>query len=120
MASTMFAAFLKDPKTGAGAFARRYRIAVWLAAASLLATGLMMRVSEITVIVLGANMLLIWLALSLFKNGRTAIWLLMLSEIMAAAQMRPSRIAALALMLNLLLLLGALIAARLAAAQEEA
>jgi hypothetical protein len=79
-----------------------------------------MRPSEITVVILGANVLLIWFALTLFKNGRTGIWLVILSEILSATQMRPGRVAFLVLLLNMLLLLGALVAARLADAQGDA
>jgi len=120
MASSVFAAFLKDPRTSAGVFARRYRLALWLAVASMLVTGLTMRPSEITIVILAANLLLVWLAVSLFKNGRTGIWLIVASEVLSATQMRPGRVAILALILNLLLLLGALVAARLADAQGEA
>lgn len=118
MTSSAFAAFLKNPRAVAGASARRYRIALWLVVASVLLTGLTMRGSEVTVVILGANALLLWLAVGLFKNGAAGVWLVILSEILSATQMRPNRVAVVVLILNLTLLLLALIAARLAAAED--
>jgi hypothetical protein len=119
MASSIFAAFLKDPGASASAFARRRHLALWLAVASVLLTALAMRESEMTVVILGANVLLLWLAIGLFKQGPVGVWLVIISEILAATQMRPGRTAVFVLLLNLLLLLGALIAARLGATQAE-
>lgn len=118
MTSSSFAAFLKNPRAVAGALSRRYRIALWLVVASVLLTALTMRESEIGVVILGANVLLLWFAVGLFKNSVVGFWLVVLSEILSATQMRPNRAAILALILNLALLLFALIAARLAAADE--
>lgn len=120
MASSGFAAFLKDPKPVARAFVRRYRIVLWLVVASMSLTALIMRESEISVVILGVNLLLLWLAVGLFKSGPAGVWLVILAEILSATQMRPNRGAALALILNLALLLVALMAARLAADKDAA
>lgn len=119
MASSVFTAFFKDPKITAGAIARRYRLAFWLVVASMLMTGLLMRPSEVTVVILGLNVMLLWFAVTLFKHARTGVWLVILAQILAATQMTPHRVTALALVLNLTLLLGAIIAARLAAASGK-
>ncbi len=120
MASSTFAAFLKDPKSNAGAFVRRYHLAPWLIVASTLLTGLVMRPSEVTVIILGVNVLLVGLAISWFRQGWTPIWMMALAEILAATEMLPSRLSALVLLANIALLLGALVAGRVGAAQEDA
>jgi hypothetical protein len=120
MASSFFAAFLKEPKPVAVSFVRRYHVVVWLLVASTLLTALVMRESEVTLIVLGVNLLLVWLAVSLFKNGPAGFWLIILAEILAATQMRPNRGAVIALLLNLVLLLFAVIAARLGATDRDA
>lgn len=121
MASSTFTAFVRESKASAGVFAKRYRLSFWLVLASLLLTAVVMRPSEITVIVLGANVLLLWLAVGLFWSGHTSIWLVLTSEVLSATQMAPNRISAMALVLNLGLLLGALVAARLGAlASQEA
>ncbi|PPD45781.1 MAG: hypothetical protein CTY15_02670 [Methylocystis sp.] len=119
MASLTFAAFLKDPRPVAGGFARRYRVAFWLVMGSMLLSGLAMRPSEVTVIILALNLLLLWLAVSLFKGARTSVWLVIAAEILAATQMAPNRATALALILNMILMLGALIAARLGDVSEK-
>jgi hypothetical protein len=120
MTSSNFAAFLKNPKAGAGAFARRYHVALWLVIASLALTTLTMRGGELAVIVLGTNLLLLWLAVGLFNSGPAGLWLVVAAEILAATQMRPNRGAVLALVLNLALMLFALVAARLAADHRSA
>jgi hypothetical protein len=120
MASLDFAAFLKNPKATAGAFARRYHVSVWLVVASVFLTALIMRESEVTVIILGANVLLLWMAVGLFKDSAAGFWLVILSEILSATQMRPNRAAVLALIFNLALLLFALLFAKFAAAREDA
>ncbi len=120
MASSIFAAFLKDPKPIAGAFVRRYHVALGLIVFSTLLTSLMMRESEITIIILAAYVALLWLAVSVFKQGRTGVWLVIVAEILSATQMRPNRATVFALILNLTLMLGAIIAARLGAAEKDA
>lgn len=115
METSDFAAFLKEAKPAAVGFVRRRHVALWLALASLLLMGLAMRPSEVTVIILAANMLLVWLAVTLFKESRVSLWLLIAAEIMAATQMTPGRGAAFALIVNMMLMLGAVVAARLGA-----
>lgn len=119
MESSNFAAFLKDSKPAATSFLRRYHVVFWLVVASTLLTSLAMRSSEVTVIILGLNLLLLWLAVTLFKQSRTAIWLAITAEILAATQMIPNRATALALILNLTLLLAAIVAARLGSSEKD-
>ncbi|WP_442753252.1 hypothetical protein ACNHKD_09555 [Methylocystis sp. JAN1] len=119
METSNFAAFLKDSKPAAVSFLRRYHVVLWLVVASMLLTGLTMRPSEVTVVILALNLLLLWLAISLFKHSRTAVWLVVAAEIFAATQMSPNRATALVLLLNMTLMLGAIIAARLGAPHRE-
>lgn len=119
MAASDVTAFLKESKHVAGEYARRYHLAFWLVAASLLVNGLLMRPSEITVIVLGANVLLLWLAVGLFWRGQTAIWLLIVSQVLSVTQMHPNRFAILGVLLSVLLMLSALLAARLGGSPDE-
>lgn len=97
----------------AAGFVRRYPVALWLVVASTLLTGLVMRPGEVTVIILGLNVLLLWLAIGLFKHGWTPVWIVIVAEILAATQMAPNRLSALALLANMAMLFAALIAARL-------
>lgn len=115
MESSNFAAFLKESKPAAGSFFRSYRVSFWLVVASTLLSGLAMRPSEVTVIILGFNLLLLWLAVTLFRRSRAAIWLVIAAEILAATQMSPTRGGALALVLNMALMLAAIVTARLGA-----
>lgn len=119
MATSDVTAFLKESKHVASDYARRYRLAFWLAAASLLVTGLLMRPSEITVIVLGVNVLMLWLAIGLFWRGQTAVWLIVVSQILAVLEMTPTRLAVIGTLLSVLLLTAALVAARLGGEDEE-
>jgi hypothetical protein len=120
MESSYLAAFLKDSKPVAGSFVRRYHVVAWLVVASTLLTALVMRESEVTVIILGVNLVLVWLAVGLFKNGPAGFWLVILAEILSATQMRPNRGSVMALLLNMALLLFAIIAARLGAPDRDA
>ncbi len=119
METSNFAAFLKESKPAAISFFRRYHVVFWLVVASTLLTSLAMRPSEVTVIILGFNLLLLWLAVSLFKQSRTALWLVIAAEILAATQMAPNRVTAFALLLNMTLMLGAIVAARFGATGGE-
>lgn len=119
MATSDVTAFLKESKLFASDYARRYRLAFWLAAASLLVSGLLMRPSEITVIVLGVNVLLLWLAIGLFWRGQIAVWLIIVSQILAATQTIPNRFGVMSMLLSLILLVGALLSARLGAEEGE-
>ena len=120
METSVFAAFRKDPKANAGAFVRRYHVAAWLVVAWTLFTGLVMRPSEVTVIIVGLNVLLAGLAISWFRQGWTPVWMIVIAEILAATEMLPSRLSVLVLIANLALLFGALIAARIGAARDDA
>lgn len=113
MPSSDIAAFLKGSKLNVGEFARRYHVGPWLVVASTLLTGLVMRPGEVTVIILGMNVLLLWLAIGLFKRGWTPAWIVIVAEVLAATQMAPNRLSALALLANMVMLLSALIASRL-------
>ncbi|MCX7898817.1 MAG: hypothetical protein N2444_01790 [Methylocystis sp.] len=120
METSVLAAFLKDPKANAGAFVRRYHVASWFIVASTLLTGLVMRPSEVTVIILGLNVLLVGLAISWFRDGWTPVWMIVAAEILAATEMLPSRLSVIVLLANLALLFGALGAARIGASRDDA
>jgi len=120
METSNFAAFLEDSKPAAGSFFRRYHVVFWLVVASTLLTAVAMRPSEVTVIILGLNLVLLWLAVTLFKRSRVSIWLVIGAEILAATQMSLGRAGALALLMNMALMLFALIAARLGASERDA
>lgn len=119
MATSNFAAFLKDSKPAAVSLFRRYHVVVWLVVASTLLTSLVMRPSEMTVIILGFNVLLLWLAVSLFKQSRVAIWLVVAAEVLAATQMAPNRATIIVLLLTTMLSFAAIIAARLGAPERD-
>lgn len=119
MASSDIAAYFKISRNSASGFMRRYHVAFWLVVASTLLTGAVMRPSEVTVVILGLNVLLLWLAVGLFRRGWTSIWIVIAAEVLVATQMIPNRLTALVLLANMTLLLGALVAARIGASPQD-